>query len=263
MAMPPTGFRTFVEKNFPWFTQSTKEEQAWSLHNAYEDDDYYYRDSAGRKDSDDPIPSRARHMAAASGASNAVVDRMRNNPIGKYAPLGLQEAIGDTLAFTAGAVNELDYFKAAKQDGIIDATDRLFQDIGANYAGSFGYDRQSIAEALSKNGAEPLGEDVLDSFDSTGQIYNDNYLGFDPDEYNQLMESMYTNGSYDMAGNWIPSQAEKDYNKEEEIYRQLSNSGLIEQEPYNIWNQYGYDMQLEQERADRDSLSRRVGADRF
>jgi len=226
-------FFKYVGENFPWFTQSTKEDQAWNLHKEYEDiNGNYYRDS-NRKNSDDPIPSRARHMAAASGASNAVVDRMRNNSIGKYAPLKLQETIGDTLAFIAGGVNELDYLKAAKQDGIIDATDRLFQDIGANWAGSFGYDRQTIGDNLEPN---QVSAEALDSYDSTGQIYNENYLGLDPLEYNKAMADFHTGNN-----------SEKDWITTHNIINKLIDQGLVVKgdthdsyfEPeYNIWKQF-------------------------
>jgi len=200
-----TGFETFIDKKFPWFTESQESNSIWNQ--AHE-----YSDGAG---ADATRPSRARHMSAASNVSDTVSDRIGKNIFGKYLSSGIREGIGDATAFTAGLVNEASYPNAVIQDGFKDATTRLFEDIGANYAGSFG------TEYIP-------GE-------ASGEIFNRNYEGMDAKEYNIAMEDFkYAN-------------SEKDWTRTQNIIDEVINKGLVSKgdvhdsyfEPeYNIWKQF-------------------------
>ena len=199
-----TGFRTYIDEQFPWFRDSTEEPSIWNTLYEYEGDNFH----------DESRPSRARHMSAASNASDTVADKIGENRFGKYLSSGIREGIGDTTAFTAGLVNEQGYPNAIKIDGFKDATKRLFEDIGANYAGSFG------TEYIP-------GE-------ASGELFNRNYEGMDAKEYNTAMEDFqYAN-------------SEKDWTTTHNIMNDLINKGLVVKgdthdsyfEPDNIWKQF-------------------------
>jgi hypothetical protein len=201
-----TGFRTYIDKKFPWFRDSTEEPSIWKILNEYE---------GNNNPTDASRPSRARHMSAASNASDTVADKIGENKFGKYLPDGLRQAIGDTTAFTAGLVNEQGYPRAIGIDGFRDATTRLVEDIGANYSGSFG------TEYIP-------GE-------ASGEIFNRNYEGMDALEYKEAMEDFKWYDNFD-----------KNRQFDADFKRKLYNKGLLPEymdEYYknnemNIWKQF-------------------------
>ena len=81
------------------------------------------------------LASDARHMAAMNNLSNTLSPM--NNPVGNF--------IGDTLAFSAGLINEVPALARGfdKQN-----LGEIVEDIKANYAGSFGTPNTTTARGI-------------------------------------------------------------------------------------------------------------------